>query len=278
MGRYPVGRQLVVAGHVLDGQKLILGGHLRHRDQLHPVLLAVWRVEQQVAEIARAFALFERLAQRHDVRLVVQRVGHIHDETGMTTVLVVFAPKQGRRLVEQGGVHRRHIVGDSIDLLVDVALLHLADAIGRQFKRLARLGYPPILLGQPPPPHVLGMQVLIAQRSAQPVADFPQVAVAKHQKVHHQRGELGQWQLGVRDETGAQDVALDLDGRGVVHRRPVDPRQAHQGEGRLIPAPVPGRFQVVEQLALGQHRHRFAKGKGLDRGLRRGRHRMIAHW
>ncbi|MNS85300.1 hypothetical protein D3C72_1191620 [compost metagenome] len=229
MGRYPVGGQLVIPGHVLDGQEFILGRHLRDRDQLHPVFLAVRRIEQQVAEVARSLAFLERLAQRRDVSLVVQRVCHVHDETRVAAVLVVLAPKQGGRFVQQGRVHRRYIVGNAVDLLIDVALFHLTNAARRQFQRLARLGHPPILLRRTPPPYVLGMQVLIAQRATQPVGHLAQVAVAKHQEVHGERGELGQAQLGMGDEPGAQDVALDLDGRGMVHRRPVDPRQTDQG-------------------------------------------------
>ncbi len=95
-----MGRQLVVAAHVLDGEKIILGRHLGNRDQLHPVLAAVRGVEQQVAEVAGALTLAQRLFQLLDVVLILHRVGDMHDEAGMAAVLVILAAEQRGRLVQ----------------------------------------------------------------------------------------------------------------------------------------------------------------------------------
>ena len=94
--------QLVVARHALDVKKLILAGHVRHRQNLDAVLLAVRRVHEQVPEIARSLAVAHRLAQVVHVLGVGGGVGHVEDEAGMRAVLVILAAEQRGRLVEPG--------------------------------------------------------------------------------------------------------------------------------------------------------------------------------
>ncbi|MNT48754.1 hypothetical protein D3C72_1855510 [compost metagenome] len=138
--------ELVIPAHVLDAEEVILGGHLGHRDQLDPVLAAAWRVEQQVAEVAGPLALAQGFFELGDVPLVLHRVGDVHDEARVAAVLVVAAAEQGGRLVEQGGVEPANIVGDAVDLLIDVGLHHVAHPACGQGLLLAGLGNPPILV------------------------------------------------------------------------------------------------------------------------------------
>lgn len=56
MRRHPLCGQHVITCHVLDAEKLILCPHLRHRQYLDAALLAVWRIHEHVAEIARPLA------------------------------------------------------------------------------------------------------------------------------------------------------------------------------------------------------------------------------
>ena len=48
---------LVIAGGVFDVPELILRGYLTDRDHLQAVFLAIGRVDEQVFEVAGAFAL-----------------------------------------------------------------------------------------------------------------------------------------------------------------------------------------------------------------------------
>ncbi|MNJ06807.1 hypothetical protein D3C77_08960 [compost metagenome] len=242
--------ELVIPAHVLDAKEIILGRHLGHRDQLHPVFLPTGGIEQQVAEVAGALTLAKRLPQFGDVPLILQRVSDVHDETGMATVLIVPAAKQGGRLVQQGRIQPAHIVGDAVDLLVDIAFHNVAHPTGGQRLLLPGLGNPPILVQIQRASGVLGAQMVITQHPADPILHRLQVAVAKNQIVQRQPGEARHTQFRMRDEAGAQDVALHLDGRGVMHAGPIDPRQPIEGQRRLIPAAVVHRLQVVEHLPL----------------------------
>lgn len=93
--------QHVVPAHVLDVEEFIPGGHLADRNQLHAVLLGRWAGEEQVAEVARALAVFRRLADGVDVVLLLGRVADVEDEAGVAAVVEVVAPEQRGRLVQR---------------------------------------------------------------------------------------------------------------------------------------------------------------------------------
>ena len=83
LGRHAVRGQLVVARDALDVEKLVLGGHVRHGQNLDAVLLAVRRIHEQVAEVARPLAVAHSLAQVVHVLRVRRGVRHVEDETRM---------------------------------------------------------------------------------------------------------------------------------------------------------------------------------------------------
>lgn len=91
---------MVVARHALDVEKLVLGGHVRHGPNLDAIFLAVWRVHEQVPEIARSLAVAHGLAQVVHVLRIGGGVGHIEHEAGVRAVLVILAVKQRSRLVQ----------------------------------------------------------------------------------------------------------------------------------------------------------------------------------
>lgn len=70
---------------------------------------AVRRVHKQVAEVARAFGAFHRIAEVVHILLVLRGIGHVHDEACMAAVNVILPAEQRGGLVEQGWRNGRKI-------------------------------------------------------------------------------------------------------------------------------------------------------------------------
>ena len=81
--QYAVRCHYVVPTDIFDVQELIFGRHLLPRDDLNPVFLPA----------------FHRFVDIVHVFLILSRVDHVRDKTGMTAVKVILAAKQ----------HCRHI-------------------------------------------------------------------------------------------------------------------------------------------------------------------------
>ncbi|MNY33284.1 hypothetical protein D3C86_1675540 [compost metagenome] len=101
------GRKQIVATDVFDRAEVILGRDLTDWDQLDAVFLPTRCIHEQVAEVARAFAALHGATQVRNEVLVLRRVGHVQNEAGMTAILVVLAPEQRRRFVQQSALQRR---------------------------------------------------------------------------------------------------------------------------------------------------------------------------
>ena len=94
---------------------------------------------------------------------------------------------------------------------------------------IGQVRYPPVLIWFNAHAGVFGGAHLIAGSAAGAVRDALQVGIGKNQQIHHQFGELMQRQFGMRDKARLENVALHLNGRGMMHRRTVDTRQAIHG-------------------------------------------------
>ncbi|MNV29340.1 hypothetical protein D3C71_1205620 [compost metagenome] len=64
-------------------------------------------IHEKIAEVARAFAALHGAAQVGNEILILRRVGHVQNEASMAAVLVILAPEQGRRLVQQRALQSR---------------------------------------------------------------------------------------------------------------------------------------------------------------------------
>ncbi|MNL59430.1 hypothetical protein D3C87_1831650 [compost metagenome] len=84
-------RQHVIVGNRLDVQELAFRLHLAERHNLHAILLAVGRVKKQIAEVAPPLRIFQRYADGIDIFLTGPVIGEVHDELGVTAIVVVTA-------------------------------------------------------------------------------------------------------------------------------------------------------------------------------------------
>lgn len=75
-----------------------------------PSFLPLGGVKEQVAEVARPFALFKRLAHVVVVFLIVGRVVDVHDEARVAAVEVVAAAEQDGEFVEPDALQVANVV------------------------------------------------------------------------------------------------------------------------------------------------------------------------
>lgn len=59
-----------------------------------------WGVHKQVAEVPRSFGTFHRMTDVVHVLLVLRRVGHVPDESGVPAVNVILTMKQRGGLIK----------------------------------------------------------------------------------------------------------------------------------------------------------------------------------
>lgn len=91
----------VIPRDALEGVELVLRRHPADRDQLDAVFLAIGRVDEQIAEAARALGRAQRGAQGVDALLPLLGVGHVEDEASVAALVVVLAAEQRGLFVEQ---------------------------------------------------------------------------------------------------------------------------------------------------------------------------------
>jgi len=92
-------REDVIAARALNRGEVVLGGHLAYRDQLDAILLAVGRIHEQVAEVARALRFLERFTHRINVGLALCGIGHVEYEARVASVVVVAPTEQRGRAI-----------------------------------------------------------------------------------------------------------------------------------------------------------------------------------
>lgn len=276
--RHAVRGQLVVARDALDVEKLVLGGHVRHGQDLDAVLLAVRRVHEQVAEVARSLAVAHGLAQVVHVLRVGGGVRHVENETGMRAVLVVLAAEQGGRLVEPGRLQRAQVLRHAVQFLIHVRLHQVEHAA------LVELVHGLVAVDEiigiqiDAAPHVLGQGVLVRQRLAAAAGPVFQVGIAERQEVQGHALEGVARQVFAGDQGGRQHVGLEVDRAAVVHASIKGLGQAGQIDGRLVPVTVLPAFEAVENVGVLEHGRGIAERKRLDAGGGRRRGRGRCWW
>ena len=258
--------QLIVARDALDVEKLVLGGHVGHRQNLDAVLFAVRRVHEQVAEVARPLAVAHGLVQVIHVLRIRRGIRHVEHETGVRTVLVVLAAEQGGRLVEPGRLQRAQVLRHAVQFLVHVRFHQVEHTALVELVHGLVAVHEIIGIQVDAAPHVLGQRMLVRQRLAAAAGPVFQVGIAEGQIVQGHTLESVARQVFAGDQGGRQHVGLEVDGATVVHAGIEGLGQARQVDGRLIPVAVLPAFKAVENVGVLEHGRRIAEGKRLDTG------------
>lgn len=83
--------------------------------------------------------IFQCRADGIDVFLAGPVIGKVHDEPGVTAVVVVAPPEQGGALIQPGALQRAEIFRQPINLLIDIGLAQMPDTAGFEWMLNARV-------------------------------------------------------------------------------------------------------------------------------------------
>lgn len=161
-----MGVQQVGGADLFDVEEIILCRHLAERHNLDTVGLPVRRLEEQVFKVPHAFRVAHRFAQRLNIGIVLRCVGDIHDIARVCAVLIILAAEQRGGLVQPRGVERRQIFRHPIQLLIDIRLQQVKNAVGRERVRLSERLHEPVNARVNAAPGVFGRGGLQLQQLA----------------------------------------------------------------------------------------------------------------
>ncbi|KGW89929.1 hypothetical protein Y034_1180 [Burkholderia pseudomallei MSHR449] len=185
----------------------------------------------------------------------------------MAAVLVILAPEQRRRFVQPRRVQRAQILGQAIDLLIDVRPHELEHAVGLELVPLLPAVHVHEAAEIGLAPYVLRERGFEPQRAADHVAAAFQIAVAERQEIERPPLERVPRQPAVRAECRRQHVRLEEQRRAMVRARAKRFRQAGEADRRLEPFAVRPALDVIENLGPVHDGRRIVERE--DLGARR---------